>query len=89
VITNTLSKPLFDEMASAFKQRLWQANDDREKKYGRACYRKPDRIPGYAQSKYIGIKLANKCMLMAGIAYNLKKLIKYGGKMLQNAITAY
>ncbi|WP_394331789.1 hypothetical protein [Mucilaginibacter mallensis] len=27
----------------------------------------------------IGIKLANKCMIMAGIAYNLKKLIKYGG----------
>ena len=42
---------------------------------------------GMRKVNTIGIKLANKCMLMAGIAYNLKKLIKYGRKTLQNAIT--
>jgi len=35
---------------------------------------------GMSEVNTIGIKLANKCMIMAGIAYNLKKLIKYQGK---------
>ncbi|QTE36971.1 hypothetical protein J3L18_28310 [Mucilaginibacter gossypii] len=35
---------------------------------------------GMRKVNTIGIELANKCMLMAGIAYNLKKLIKYEGK---------
>jgi hypothetical protein len=30
-----------------------------------------------------GIKLANKCMIMAAIAYNLKKMLKFGsGKVI-------
>lgn len=31
---------------------------------------------GMRKVNTIGIKLANKCMLMAGMAYNLEKLIK-------------
>ncbi|MDB4927299.1 MAG: transposase [Mucilaginibacter sp.] len=41
---------------------------------------------GIRKVNTIGIKLANKCMIMAGIAYNLKKLIKYGGNQFWCAI---
>ncbi|WP_353959484.1 transposase [Mucilaginibacter flavus] len=41
---------------------------------------------GMRKVNTIGITLANKCMLMAGIAYNLKKLIKYGRKSLLRII---
>ena len=44
---------------------------------------------GMRKVNTIGIKLANKCMIMAGIAYNLKKLIKYGVKMSKNAIAGH
>jgi len=41
---------------------------------------------GMRKVNTIGIKLANKCMLMAGIAYNLKKIIKYERKSFYNVI---
>ncbi|MDB4902892.1 MAG: transposase [Mucilaginibacter sp.] len=86
VITNTLCKPLFDEMYQ-------RVNSD----YGKQMMiiRKSTVEPvignlieylGMRKVNTIGIKLANKCLLMAGIAYNLKKLIKYGRKRLQNSI---
>ncbi|QTE36966.1 IS1182 family transposase [Mucilaginibacter gossypii] len=79
-ITNSLSKPLFDDM----HKRLNEA-------YGKQMMviRKSTVEPvigtlveylGMRKVNTIGIELANKCMLMAGIAYNLKKLIKYEGK---------
>ena len=88
MLTNSLTSPLFDEMHK-------RMNDD----YGKRMMiiRKSTVEPiignlieylGMRKVNTIGIKLANKCMLMAGIAYNLKKLIKYGGKRLQNAITS-
>jgi hypothetical protein len=35
-----------------------------------------------------GIKQANKCMLMAAISYNLKKLLKWQSKKVQVNVTA-
>jgi hypothetical protein len=85
-ITNSLSKPLFDNM----HKRLNEA-------YGKQMMiiRKSTVEPvigtlieylGMRKVNTIGITLANKCMLMAGIAYNLKKLIKYGRKSLLRII---
>jgi transposase len=79
MLTNSLKRPLFDEMYKRMK-------DD----YGKQMMviRKSTVEPvianlieylGMRKVNTIGIKLANKCMIMAGIAYNLKKLIKYGG----------
>jgi hypothetical protein len=87
VITNTLSKPLFDEMHRRLtsdygKQMMTVRKSTVEPVIGNLI-----EYLGMRKVNTIGIKLANKCMLMAGIAYNLKKLIKYGGKTLQNAIT--
>jgi transposase len=41
---------------------------------------------GMRKVNTIGINLANKCMIMAGIAYNLKKLIKYSKNGLWDAL---
>jgi transposase len=79
-MTHSLSKPLFDEMHK-------RVNSDYGKKM--MTIRKSTVEPvigtlveylGMRKVHTIGIQLANKCLLMAGIAYNLKKLIKYGGK---------
>ena len=35
-----------------------------------------------------GIKQANKCMIMAAVAYNLKKLLKWKGTKTQTAVLA-
>ncbi len=86
MLTNSLTKPLFDEMYK-------RVNDDYGKQMMtiRKCTVEPVignliEYLGMRKVNTIGIKLANKCMLMAGIAYNLKKLIKYGGKGLWNTI---
>jgi transposase len=86
MLTNSLKRPLFDEMHKRMQ-------DD----YGKQMMiiRKSTVEPvignlieylGMRKVNTIGIKLANKCMVMAGIAYNLKKLIKYGGKAFWHAI---
>jgi transposase len=86
MLTNSLTRPLFDEMHK-------RMHDD----YGKQMMviRKSTVEPiignlieylGMRKVNTIGINLANKCMIMAGIAYNLKKLIKYGGKSLWQAI---
>ena len=88
MLTNSLTSPLFDEMHKRMK-------DD----YGKQMMiiRKSTVEPiignlieylGMRKVNTIGIKLANKCMIMAGIAYNLKKLIKYGGKGLWYVISS-
>jgi transposase len=79
MLTNSLNRPLFDEMYKRIRD-----------EYGRQMMtiRRSTVEPvigtlveylGMQKVHTIGIKLANKCMIMAGIAYNLKKLIKYGG----------
>lgn len=86
MLTNSLTRPLFDEMHKRMK-------DD----YGKQMMitRKSTIEPiignlieylGMRKVNTIGIKLANKCMIMAGIAYNLKKLIKHDAKPLWDAI---
>jgi len=88
MLTNSLTSPLFDEMHKRMK-------DD----YGKQMMiiRKSTVEPiignlieylGMRKVNTIGIKLANKCMIMAGIAYNIKKLIKYGGKGLWFVISS-
>jgi hypothetical protein len=86
VISTTVSKPLFDEMHQRVhsdygKQMMTIRKSTVEPVIGNLI-----EYLGMRKVNTIGIKLANKCMLMAGIAYNLKKLIKYGGKTLQNSI---
>lgn len=86
MLTNSLNRPLFDDMHK-------RIHED----YGRQMMtiRKSTVEPvigtlveylGMQKVRTIGIKLANKCMIMAGIAYNLKKLIKYGGNRLWHEI---
>ncbi|WP_419698974.1 IS1182 family transposase [Mucilaginibacter sp. NFX135] len=86
MLTSSITKPLFEEMHK-------RMNDD----YGKQMMtiRKSTVEPvignlieylGMRKVNTIGIKLANKCMIMAGIAYNLKKLIKYGGTNFWDAI---
>jgi transposase len=89
VISTSISKPLFDQMhqrmASAYgKQMMVIRKSTVEPVIGNLV-----EYLGMRKVNTIGIKLANKCMLMAGIAYNLKKLIKYGIETLQNAITGF
>jgi len=86
MLTSSLTRPMFDEM----HQRM---NDDYGKQMMtiRKCTIEPVignlvEYLGMRKVNTIGIKLANKCMIMAGIAYNLKKLIKYGERGLWDVI---
>jgi hypothetical protein len=88
MLTNSLTKPLFDEMHRRInndygKQMMTIRKSTVEPVIGNLI-----KYLGMRKVNTIGIKLANKCMIMAGIAYNLKKLIKYGGKKLWAAITS-
>lgn len=76
MITHTLSKPLFDQM----HQRV---TSDQGKVMMRLRQTTVEPVIGslveYTGMGKVftkGLKLANKCMLMAGMAYNLKKMIK-------------
>jgi transposase len=86
MLTNSLTRPLFDEMHNRMidnygKQMMTIRKSTVEPVIGNLI-----EYLGMRKVNTIGIKLANKCMIMAGIAYNLKKLIKYGGKGLWDAI---
>jgi transposase len=85
-LTNSLTRPLFDEMHKRMnevygKQMMTIRKSTVEPVIGNLI-----EYLGMRKVNTIGIKLANKCMLMAGIAYNLKKLLKHEGKALWNAI---
>jgi transposase len=86
ILTSSLKRPLFDDMHKRMddgygKQMMIIRKSTVEPVIGNLI-----EYLGMRKVNTIGIKLANKCMLMAGIAYNLKKLIKYGGKELWYAI---
>lgn len=88
MLTNSLNKPLFDEMHRRIhndygKQMMTIRKSTVEPVIGNLI-----EYLGMRKVNTIGIKLANKCMIMAGMAYNLKKLIKYGGKEFWAAITS-
>ncbi|QKJ32153.1 IS1182 family transposase [Mucilaginibacter mali] len=77
-LTNSLKRPLFDEMhkrmsESYGRQMMIVRQSTVEPVIGNLI-----EYLGMRKVNTIGIKLANKCMIMAGIAYNLKKLLKYG-----------
>jgi transposase len=86
VISTTVSKPLFDEMHQRMKGGYGKQMMTIRKSTVEPVIGNLIEYLGMRKVNTIGIKLANKCMLMAGMAYNLKKLIKYGIKMLQNAL---
>jgi transposase len=82
----SVNKPLFDEMHKRMnevygKQMMVIRKSTVEPIIGNLI-----EYLGMRKVNTIGIKLANKCMIMAGIAYNLKKLIKYGKKCLWEAL---
>lgn len=86
MITNSISKPLFDEM----HQRI---NGTEGKKMMSIRKSTVEPIIGnlveYLGMKKVytkGIKLANKCMLMAGLCYNIKKLMKQTAKRHKNGM---
>lgn len=79
MITETLSKPLFDQMEARTKSRTGR-------KMRRVRHSTVEPVIG-SLVNYFGMKRLNtrglskatKCMTMAAIAYNLKKLIKFKG----------
>ena len=77
MITHAFSKPLFDQMHT-------RMNTDQGKDMMKIRKSTVEPVIGtlveYLGMRKIntkGIRSANKCMLLAGIAYNLKKLLKY------------
>jgi len=86
MLTNSLTRPLFDEMHKRMKGDYGKQMMVIRKSTVEPIIGNLIEYLGMRKVNTIGIKLANKCMIMAGIAYNLKKLIKYGGKVLWTAI---
>jgi len=85
-LVDSVKKPLFDEMHKRMnevygKQMMVIRKSTVEPIIGNLI-----EYLGMRKVNTIGIKLANKCMIMAGIAYNLKKLIKYGKKSLWDVL---
>lgn len=84
MITNSLSKPLFDEMHL-------RINSPQGKKMMAVRKSTVEPVIGtlveYLGMKKVytkGIKQANKCMLMAGLCYNIRKLMKHTAKRTKN-----
>src|SRR5476651_1122585 len=86
MLTNSLKGPLFDEMHKRMKEKYGKQMMIVRKSTVEPVIGNLIEYTGMRKVNTIGIKLANKCMLMAGIAYNLKKLIKYGGKAFWYAV---
>lgn len=93
MITHAISKPLFDQMHK-------RMNTDQGKEMMKIRKSTVEPVIGtlveYLGMRKVntkGIRSANKCMLLAGIAYNLKKLLKYSAenkiKMLFKAEIAF
>jgi transposase len=88
-ITDSLKRPLFDQMHKRLaegygKQMMIVRKSTVEPVIGHLV-----EYMGMRKVYTIGIDLANKCMLMAGIAYNLKKLIKHIFKVLWSAFMSF
>ena len=87
-IEDTVDKPLYDRM----HQRLQTQKAKRMKKL-RSSTVEPvlGTLINYLNMRRVntrGIKQANKCMLMAAVAYNLKKLMKWKETKVQTATMA-
>jgi len=77
-LTNTLDRPLFDQMHHRIKSDLGKQMMTIRKSTVEPVIGTLIEYLGMRKVYTKGIQAANKCMLLAGIAYNLKKLIKYG-----------
>lgn len=87
-IEDTVDKPLYDRM----HQRLQTHKTKRMKKL-RSSTVEPvlGTLVNYLNMRRVntrGIRQANKCMLMAAVAYNLKKLMKWQTKKVQADVKA-
>ncbi len=83
-IVDTVDKPLYDEM----HERLQTPKARRMKKLRQATVEPVIgtlvNFLGMRRVNTRGIKLANKCLLMAAVCYNLKKLVKWMGESAKN-----
>ena len=87
-IEDTIDKPLYDRM----HERL-QTPIAKQMKKLRSSTVEPvlGTLTNFLSMRRIntrGIKQANKCMIMAAVAYNLKKLLKWKGTKTQTAVMA-
>ena len=85
-LVDSIKKPLFDEMHKRMNEVYGKKMMVIRKSTVEPIIGNLIEYLGMRKVNTIGIKLANKCMIMAGIAYNLKKLIKYGKKSLWDAL---
>ncbi|QEC76283.1 transposase [Mucilaginibacter ginsenosidivorax] len=86
MLTNSLNRPLFDDMHKRIHEDYGRQMMTIRKSTVEPVIATLVEYLGMQKVHTIGIKLANKCMIMAGIAHNLKKLIKYGGNRLWQEI---
>ena len=87
-IEDTVDKPLYDRM----HERLQTSKAKRMKKL-RSSTVEPvlGTLINYLSMRRVntrGIRQANKCMLMAAVAYNLKKLMKWKETKVQTTVMA-
>jgi transposase len=85
-LVDSVKKPLFDEMHKRMNEAYGKQMMIIRKSTVEPIIGNLIEYLGMRKVNTIGIKLANKCMIMAGIAYNLKKLIKYDGKGFWDAL---
>jgi len=86
MITNALAKPLFDKMHQQMKSIQGKRMMRIRKSTVEPVIGTLVEYLGMKKVSTKGIKLANKCMLLASIAYNLKKLLNYKRRKLEIAI---
>ncbi|MCF0075019.1 IS1182 family transposase [Dyadobacter sp. CY261] len=86
-IKHSLDKPLYDQMHK-------RMNSDKAKLFKKLRSSTVEPVigslinyTGMGRINTKGIKQANKCMIMAAIAYNLKKLLKYKVELCLNGLT--
>ena len=87
-IEDTVDKPLYDRM----HERLQTQKAKRMRKLRSSTLDSVlgtlDNFLGMRRVNTGGIEQANKCMLMAAVAYNLKKLMKWTGKKVRADVKA-
>ncbi|MBL6446850.1 transposase [Fulvivirga sp. 29W222] len=77
MITETLSRPLFQQMDQRVKSRKGQRMKKKRHSSVEPVIGTLVNYLNIKQLKTIGLLSANKCLIMSAIAYNLKKLIKF------------
>jgi hypothetical protein len=87
-IDDSIDKPYYDRM----HQRLQTVNREKVRQIrGSTVEPVLGTLVNYLGMRRVntrGLQQANKCMLMAAVAYNLKKLLKWEGKKANTAVNA-